>query len=434
MPQIACPYCFHEVVCEASAGGEVSCPHCFGRFLLNERSEGDNRVGLAQTVSPSEDALASSPTEPAVADPLRRWIWILSGLALFLVGLIAAVAAGRYVRTVRTASPEGGLGSGPAGTAAHPARPNPYAKWISQLQKSKDPVARYKALEALAAEGPEAVQSALDALVQTSEDGNLFQMPDGATAAWQEMGSAGVETLLPALQSEKPNVRAGAAYVLSRLGGQAKAALASLADRLQDPHPRVRWYALEALAGIGPAASVVLDKIAPLLEHSDRLTRRRAVLVLSRIGPEAKSLLPQVQKLAKEDPDMSVRQMAELAARQLNLEALVQQAAQEASEELKPLIQRLQGGNPYESVAAAEALTKLGPQAADALPALALALYHQDKWVREAAVKALGAIGRDARAYRDALAAAALDAEPEVRQAAQQALDQIDGRKSTPPR
>ncbi|HPP52239.1 MAG TPA: HEAT repeat domain-containing protein, partial [Thermoguttaceae bacterium] len=428
-----CPYCFQEVVYEASAGGEVSSPHCFGRFRFPGPSEGDG-ADPGQTVSPSEDAIVPSETKPVGADPLRRWIWILSGLALFLVGLIAAVAAGRYVRTLRTATPEGGLGTGPSSDADHPAGLNPYAKWIGQLQKSKDPVARSKALEALVAEGPEAVQSALDVLVQTSEDGNVFQMPEGATSAWVEMGSAGVETLLPALQSEKANVRAGAAYVFSKLGGQAKPALASLADRLQDPHPRVRWYALEALAGIGPAVSVVLDKIAPLLEHSDRLTRRRAVLVLARIGPKAKSLLPQVQKLAKEDPDASVRQMAELAARQLNLEALVQQATQEASEEIKPLIERLQGGNPYESVAAAEALAKLGPKAADALPALALALYHQDKWVREAAAKALGAIGREARAYRDALAAAALDAEPEVRQAAQQALDQIDGRKSAPPR
>jgi len=430
MPQTSCPYCGQSFLYEACLPGqELSCPYCFGRFVLPGQTGEENTLPQGSPCSQTETVSAGPESR---TDPLQKWVWILTGVALFLIALIGAVWAGRYVRAIRTANREGSASQPGSAGSDKPAAPLPYAKWIVQLQNAKDPVARYKALEALTAEGPEAIQAALDGLVQTSEDGNVFQIPEGAVAAWVEMGSAGVETLLPALQSEKANVRAGAAYVLSKLGGQAKAALASLADRLQDPHPRVRWYALEALAGIGPAVSVVLDKIAPLLEHSDRLTRRRALLVLARIGPKAKSLLPQVQKLAKEDPDASVRQMAELAARQLNLEASVQQAAQDASEEMKPLIQRLQGGNPYESVAAAEALAKLGPKAADALPALALALYHQDKWVREAAAKALGAIGRDARPYRDALVAASLDAEPEVRQAAQTTLDQIDGRKPPP--
>ncbi|MCS7306081.1 MAG: HEAT repeat domain-containing protein [Thermoguttaceae bacterium] len=371
---------------------------------------------------------AAEEPEPAQADWLQRWIWILTGVMVFLIGLILAVSAGRYVRALRTANLEKEAELLRAG-GAQPASPNAYAKSISQLRSAKDPVARYKALEYLVGQGPSAVEAALESLVQTSEDGNLFQIPEGAVAAWVEMGSAGVPTLLPALESKKSNVRAGAAYILSQLGGQAKAALRPLANLLEDPHPRVRWYALEALAGLGPAAAEALEKLTPLLEHPDRLTRRRALLVLARIGPKAKMLLPQVQKLAKEDPDMSVRQMAELAVRQLNLEALADQAAQDASEELQPLIERLRGGNPYEAVAAAQALAKLGPKAAEALPVLALALYHPDKWVREAAVRALGAIGPQARTYRDPLVAATLDVEPEVRQAAQEVLDQIDGRK-----
>ncbi len=431
MPQVRCPYCSHELVYEAyRPGQELVCPRCLGRFWGPESANGEKSSRLEANLPEGQ---ASEQIVLAQSERLRRWIWILSGVAVFLIGLIVAVSTGRYVRALRAVRSEGGGGAEASGgrksqTAGH----EEYAKWISQLRTGKDPVARYKALENLVAQGPTAVAAALDDLVQASEDGNLFQMPEGAVAAWVEMGSAGVETLLPALQSEKANVRAGAAYVLSRLGGQSKSALRPLANLLQDPHPRVRWYALEAMAGLGPAGAEVLEKLSPLLEHPDRLTRRRALLVLARIGPKAKSLLPQVQKLAKEEPDTSVRQMAELAARQLNLEALTEQAAQEASEEVRPLIERLRGGNSYESVAAAEALAKLGPKAAEALPALALALYHPDKWVREAAVRALGAVGPEARAYRDSVVAACLDAEPEVRQAAQQVLDQMDSRKPQP--
>lgn len=430
MPQTTCPYCGQGVQYEAvSPGQEVSCPYCFARLYPTGWKESGNQTEAGLPAVSSEAILEGEQAGP---DPLRKWIWILAGLALFLLGLIGAVAAGRYVRAWRSQTTQPLSASAPAGSVAQPAVSEPYAKWIAQLGKGKDPVARYQALEHLVAEGPEAIQMALDALVHTSADGNVFQMPEGAVSAWVEIGSSGVETLLPALRSEKVHVRAGAAYVFSRLGGQAKPALAELANLLQDPHCRVRWYALDALAGIGPAASTVLEKISPLLEHPDRLTRRRCLLLLARLGPKAKDLLPQVQKLAKEEPDISVRQMAELAARQLNLEKLVQQAAQEASEDLQPLIQRIAGGNPYEVAAAARALTQLGPKAAQALPALALALYHPDKWVREAAAQAMGAIGREARAYQDMLVAATLDAEPEVRQAAQQALHQIEGRRPAP--
>lgn len=422
MPQSTCPYCRTEVVYEAwQVGQELTCPACFGRFL----------VETAQAISdssPGSDASLGESGIPSAALPraetqLRRWIWILTGVAVFLVGLILAVSAGRYVRAYRTAGKPTPLASETVPSEASP------SKWTVQLQTAKDPVARYKALEAIVAEGPEAVCTALDTLVKTSEDGNVFQIPQGVVETWVEFGSAGVESLAAALQSDKPNVRAGAAYVLSKLGGQAKPALAALAEVLQDTHPRVRWYALEALAGMGTASGVVLDKVRPLLDHPDRLTRRRALVVLARIGPKAKSLLLQVQKLQKEDPDPSVRQTAELAARQLNLETLVQEAIQNASEDIQPLIKQLQTGSPYESAAAARALGKMGPEAAEALPALVLALYQEDKWVREAAVQAIGAIGREARAYRDALVAATLDAEPEVRQAAQEALDKIEGRK-----
>ena len=428
MPRLLCPHCSHEVVYDASlAGKEVFCAHCSARLVAPGSLNGAGHPTAPPTGAELQQASDDLPTAAAT---IRRWIWILSGLAVFLIGLILAVSAGRYVRALRTGRTQVGAASGSTTPAHAPAAgKNVYAKWIAPLRSANDPVARYKALENLVAQGPQAVEAALDALVQTSEDGNLFQMPDGAVAAWVEMGSAGVPTLLPALQSKKPHVRAGAAYVLAQLGGQAKPALQPLAQCLQDAHPRVRWYALEALAGIGPAAAETLEKLAPLLEHPDRLTRRRALLVLARIGPKAKILLPQVQKLAKDDPDMSVRQMAELAARQLDLENLVQQALQEASEEVKPFIEQLRGGSPYESVAATKALAKLGAQAVEALPALALALYHQDKWVREGAVRALGAVGPQARAYRDAVVAATLDSEPEVRQAAQEVLDQMDGRK-----
>lgn len=472
MHQATCPHCRAALEHDGSlAGQEVVCPSCTGIFRVGGPGEGPSRapapgrpaeIGAPPSVAmtsprpaeaqeapagrtvpqpPAPEAPPVQPTNPfpvidtgrsrstlaaaqegSAEGPVaeegrgsRALVLALAGLVLFLLGLIGAVAAGRYVRG--RAAPEE---TAEAPTAEH---------WIAQLSKGSDKASRQAAAEAILEAGPEAVAAALDAVAETKDDGNVFNISPPAVRALADLGVPAVDPLGRALASEKPNVRAGAAYILREMGAQSRGAVPALARAAGDPNARVRWYALDALAAIGPGAAPAVEALIPLVGHEERLTRRRAIAALGRIGPKAKAALPAITNAEQDGADASVRLAAELAARQINLEAVVEQSLQDASDEVKQLVKRLQDESPHESSAAARALGKLGRDAAEAVPALAQALQRDDKWVREAAAEALGEMGRDARPFVTALQAAAQDPELEVREAAQRALEKVEGRK-----
>ncbi len=443
MHQANCPHCRAALEHDGSlAGQEVVCPSCTGIFRV--AGQGNARGG-ALPQAPAAQAPPVQPTNPlpvidtrarrapAAPQPTvseetgppdesggsRALVYGLTGLVLFLLGLIGAVVGGRYVRDRMDQAP----------AVSEPT----VEQWVEQLAHGTDKVARRQAAEALVASGPDAVAAGLDAIAEARDDGNVFNISPPAVQALAELGPPAVGPLSQALTSDKLNVRAGAAFVLREMGPQCQEAVEPLAKAAADPNPRVRWYALDALAAIGPGAAPAVDALIPLAEHEERLTRRRAIAALGRIGPKAKAAVPAITKVEQAEPDNSIRQAAELALRQINLEAIVEESLKEASDEVKQLVKRLQDKSPYESSAAARALGKMGRDAAEAIPALAQALQRaeapDDKWVREAAAEALGAMGRDARPFAASLVAATQDKEPEVRTAAQRALEKVEGRK-----
>lgn len=75
--------------------------------------------------------------------------------------------------------------------------------------------------------------------------------------------------------------------------------------------------------------------------------------------------------------------------------------------------------------AAAEALGRIGPQAAEAVPALTAAVRDREWAVREAAVVALGLIGSKARRAADALGKALRDEHLKVRVAGLWAIGRV---------
>jgi HEAT repeat protein len=78
---------------------------------------------------------------------------------------------------------------------------------------------------------------------------------------------------------------------------------------------------------------------------------------------------------------------------------------------------------------AAESLGRLGPEASEAVPALAEALKDEDKMVRMGAAYALAEIGPAARQAVPALQQALKDPEQEVRDAAAYTLKRLAARK-----
>jgi len=299
---------------------------------------------------------------------------------------------------------------------------------IEKLRGAASFEERVAAGRAIVADGPQALAAALDAVCQvTAADGQPVIAPQvlqALTAAASDSAAA----LGEALSADKVNVRIAAAMVLRQLGTKARPALDALAKAASDENRWVRWSAAEAIGSVGPDAVSVVDRLLPLLDHEDRFTRRRVATALGRIGPAAVGAAPRLAKAQKEDHDPAVRQAAAAALYLVNLEAIAATAAGEASPEVQKLLAELRQDDEYASVAAANKLRDLGPQAKQAVPALALGLRSKHKWVRVAAAEALGAIGPDAQPVLTCLEQAASAEDADLRAAAQAAKQKIEGR------
>ncbi len=177
-----------------------------------------------------------------------------------------------------------------------------------------------------------------------------------------------------------------------------------------------------------PSAAPAVDALLGVVQHPDPYTRRHAIVALGRIGPLAAkavgALQQRVDDMAERD---DVREAASEALYEVNLAAIENGALAQASQEIRDLSRRLRGSDQFEAVAAAKTLAHKGPEALLAVPSLALALQHANKWVRVEAALALGEMGHDAKVVRPALEQAIADQEPEVREAARKALEKIIG-------
>jgi len=343
----------------------------------------------------------------------RTTVIVLTGLALLLLSLTGAVLLARHLRPMvhRQSTPQETL-----------------PVLIEKLRSGASFEERVAAGRAIIADGPQALAAALDAVCQvTAADAQPVIAPQ-VLQALRAAASDNAAALGEALSADKVNVRIAAAMVLRQLGTKARPALDALAKAAGDENRWVRWSAAEAIGGVGPDAASVVDRLLPLLDHEDRFTRRRVATALGRIGPAAASAAQRLDKAQKEDPDPAVRQAAAAALYLVNLESLSAAAATEASPEVQNLLAELKQDDEYASVAAANKLRDLGPQAKQAVPALALALRSKHKWVRVAAAEALAAIGPDAQPVLACLEQAASEGDADLRAAAQAAKQKIEGR------
>jgi HEAT repeat protein len=148
---------------------------------------------------------------------------------------------------------------------------------------------------------------------------------------------------------------------------------------------------------------------------------------LGTIGPAAKPAAAALAEVRDHDQYPAIRDAAEVALHQIDLEGMAAASMGDASEEVQRLIRQLDSDDEYERVAAAEQLAEIGPEAVAAIPALAKALGHEDKWLRSAAAETLGTFGRQAEVVAPALRKAARDPEPEVAEKAKEALARVEG-------
>ena len=207
-----------------------------------------------------------------------------------------------------------------------------------------------------------------------------------AAEALARSGRQAVAPMIELLGSAEPADQARAARVLAKMGTESKAAVPALVRVLGVSDDGVQEAALEALANIGPDASAAVAPISRMLGARPSLDKRKVLIyALGEIGAASKPAVP------------------------LITEALRDQSDSEG----------------FLNANAADALGKIGPGAASAVPALIVALGSDDVRLPTRATGALGNIGAEAKAAIPALVEAMGRQEQEHKKNQAEAVGQI---------
>ncbi|MBI5367268.1 MAG: HEAT repeat domain-containing protein [Planctomycetes bacterium] len=277
-------------------------------------------------------------------------------------------------------------------------------------------IGRYSARDILASLGPTGIEAARGA----------FRNPDptirlAAMEFLRELRStslpACVELSLAGLKDPDANVRAGAAEALEGLRTLPEETAAELVRALGDTDERVRVRAAIGLLRRDPGAGDAATLLRNTLHAESAAMRMQAAVALLEAGldvPEAKRLLYTLAR--SEDPFLrieAIKAMMRLAPEVDPIPALIDLAGlghQDAipcswapcvllargSRVVRPLIEDgFHGGGDFRHLLVP--LKWLGPDAREAVPALAEALVERPRYHRVEILETLGAIGAPAR-------------------------------------
>jgi HEAT repeat protein len=245
----------------------------------------------------------------------------------------------------------------------------------------------------------------------------LFAGLVGILTLWAMAATSASENaanLLRDLRSADESVRLQAIDRLGERGEATPEILEALGVQLKDTSAAVRAHAAHATGHLGPAARPLIARLAPLLVDTDATVRRTAIRSWARIRPDPEVSIPLLAKVLKEaDPTVRTEALDILA------------------EIGKPAVPMLKKALQHEATAywACLVLGEIGPDAAEAVPALADVLADANRpEVRREAALALGSIGPAAATAVPALRDALGQGEPAVVAAAAYALGQIGPR------
>lgn len=192
-------------------------------------------------------------------------------------------------------------------------------------------------------------------------------------------------------------------------------------EALINPNPTTQTEAARSLQQGGEAAVPVLSTLLSRAEGSSTWeateVRWKAADLMGKLGLETPEAVPPLIQALKDD-DLHVRTVAATS-----LGALA--SAETAAQAVPALTELLPTGGPV-SVAAARALSRFGPEARSAVPALLKLMKEgEESQVRWNAVRTLGKIGPGAREAVPELIAALKDRDDHVREHAAEALGDI---------
>ena len=242
-----------------------------------------------------------------------------------------------------------------------------------------------------------------DARIRANAAASLANMLTHAVAA--------LPSLETALGDDDPNVRMWSVRAISWI--DATKGMAAILELRDDPDADVRTSVCEA-AGGAPQESSGAALTALLAALGDKETAVRAAAVSSLWSLGRVEALSRLARVVREDPDVGIRARAATA-----LGGLGDPAA------LKHLMAALQSEDEALLAGAAGGLSRLGPEAAVAVPRLTELLQTGSATLKQTAAMSLGMFGPYAKPALPALVAALEDENPGVRSMAASSLSGI---------
>ncbi len=276
-----------------------------------QSSEAGVRVSAAFALqhhrSAAKDAVPALAAALADADPLVRR---MSALAIGATGRAGQPAVLQLKRLLGDADPIVQLNAATAIWLVTEAC-QPSVATLIELLTHEDQHIRYLAADRLDDFGPKA-NKAVPALLTALSDDDLYVRARAASV----LGSIGPEAkaavpaLLMALGDDSDYVRSQSAEALGRIRADAATVVPALIAALSDEDAFVRSRAADALAEFGPAAADAIPVLVKILRHEpDELTRGVCGRKLVEIDPTGKTFLPVLIENLR-DPSAKVRRFA----------------------------------------------------------------------------------------------------------------------------
>jgi HEAT repeat protein len=233
-----------------------------------------------------------------------------------------------------------------------------------------EPAVRESAAQAIGQMGPDALPHLVQML--THEDKYVRRNAVWALGKLGPLAKTTMPNLCTALRDTDPRTASGAAQALGNMGADAADAIQALTEAMRGTNIVLCRLAAKALSQIGREA---LPALIAHLRHRDPFVRGEAALALGWIGPAAASAVPALMD-ALRPTRASAWRIAPLPAAETPATPITPPQVTPSADETS---------RSY----AAQALGRIGPAAASAVPALTQALTDTNEQVRQAAEQAL---------------------------------------------
>jgi HEAT repeat protein len=245
----------------------------------------------------------------------------------------------------------------------------------------------------------------------------LLSCASGAPMRAADDRAADIETAIQNLYNQDDTARKSAAFKISEMGPEGKAAIPKLIELVQsDESMSVRGEAANALGKIGPTAAAAVPALIAFLESTDGgYERTYAAQSLGYIAKQPDKVVPVLLTHMNQDAEPVVRQ---LSARSLG------QFGADARPALADIIKAIKQGDKDMREAAMSALASI-PADKSSVPALTELLTDELDTARGAAAKSLGGAGTDAADAVPKLITLLNDTNADNRKAAATALGSI---------